>query len=125
MSVEISEEAQQKLAGKLADDAAADPATSTSARSARDARNPSVDTATRIAVIIEEATGVDVEEIDVDSNLTDDLHIDSVSRIDIAIRVEDAFHLRIEEEDIDAARTVKDLVRFVERRSPDHSGADE
>lgn len=74
-------------------------------------------TASRIAVIIEEATGVDVEEIELDSNITDDLHIDSVSRIDVAIRIEDAFHVRIEEEDIDAARTVKDIVRFIEART--------
>lgn len=74
-------------------------------------------TASRIAVIIEEATGVDVEEIELDSNITDDLHIDSVSRIDVAIRIEDAFHVRIEEEDIDAARTVKDIVRVIEART--------
>ena len=76
-----------------------------------------MDTATRIAVIIEEATGVDVEEIELDSNITDDLHIDSVSRINVAIRIEDAFHVRIEEEDIDAARTVKDIVRVIEART--------
>ena len=108
--MEISPEAQQKLAGKLTGSDDADSAAAPG-RSARDARNTAMDTATRIAVIIEEATGVDVEEIELDSNITDDLHIDSVSRIDVAIRI------RIEEEDIDAARTVKDIVRFIEART--------
>ncbi len=123
-ALEISPEAQQKLAGKLGDNAGAQEQdrtdgdkTSKKRRSPRDARNPDVDTFTRIAVIIEEATGVDVEEIAIDSDLSDELHIDSVSRIDIAIRVEDAFHLRIEEEDIAAAKTVKDVVRFLDARS--------
>lgn len=114
--MEISPEAQQKLAGKLTGSDDADSAAAPG-RSARDARNTAMDTATRIAVIIEEATGVDVEEIELDSNIADDLHIDSVSRIDVAIRIEDAFHVRIEEEDIDAARTVKDIVRFIEART--------
>lgn len=111
--MEISPEAQQKLAGKLAGSDKADSSASTGL-SSRDARNTEMDTATRVAVIIEESTGVDVEEIEIDSHITDDLHIDSVSRIDIAIRIEDAFHVRIEEEDIDAARTVKDIVRFID-----------
>ncbi|HIW90646.1 MAG TPA: acyl carrier protein [Candidatus Corynebacterium avicola] len=118
--MEISPEAQQKLAGKLSGSDKAGSSAGSSAStglSSRDARNTEMDTATRVAVIIEESTGVDVEEIEIDSHITDDLHIDSVSRIDIAIRIEDAFHVRIEEEDIDAARTVKDIVRFIDART--------
>lgn len=126
MTVDISSDARDKLAAKLGgdtgDDSAAD-AAAQCARPSRNARNGSIDPATRIAMIIEDATGVDVEEISADSDLSDDLHIDSVSRIDIAIRIEDAFGVRVEEEDIDAARTVNDMVRFVEARTSTTGGA--
>lgn len=119
MSVEISSDARDKLAEKLGDDpTAAEDGAAKGTRPSRNARSTSVDPVTRISMIIEDATGVDVEDISADSDLTDDLHIDSVSRIDIAIRIEDAFGVRVEEEDLDAARTVQDIVRFVESRSP-------
>ncbi|MDN5720286.1 MULTISPECIES: acyl carrier protein [unclassified Corynebacterium] len=113
--MEISPDARDKLAEKLGGEPADDAAKGS--RPARNARSASVDPVTRISMIIEDATGVDVEEISADSDLTDDLHIDSVSRIDIAIRIEDAFGVRVEEEDLDSARTVRDIVRFVEARS--------
>lgn len=119
MSVEISSDARDKLAEKLGGDpAASEDGAAKGTRPSRNARSASVDPVTRISMIIEDATGVDVDEISADSDLTDDLHIDSVSRIDIAIRIEDAFGVRVEEEDLDAARTVQDIVRFVESRSP-------
>ncbi len=119
MSVEISSDARDKLAEKLGGEpAAAEGGAAKGTRPSRNARSASVDPVTRISMIIEDATGVDVEEISADSDLTDDLHIDSVSRIDIAIRIEDAFGVRVEEEDLDAARTVRDIVRFVESRTP-------
>lgn len=122
MTVEISSDARDKLAEKLGGDPAGTSGTaagSAGSRPARNARNGSLDPVTRIAMIIEEATGVDIEEISADSDLTDDLHIDSVSRIDIAIRIEDAYGVRVEEEDVDAARTVDDIVRFVTARTAD------
>lgn len=122
MSVEISPDARDKLAGKLGGDPVGTGAgAAKGTRPSRNARNSSVDPLTRISMIIEDATGVDVEEISADSDLADDLHIDSVSRIDIAIRIEDAFGVRVEEEDLDAARTVSDIVRFVEARTPAHT----
>lgn len=126
--MEISGDARDKLAEKLGgsaagqDDAAAADSSGSKPRGtrpSRDARNAAVDPVTRVAMIIEDATGVDVEEIAADSDLTDDLHIDSVSRIDIAIRIEDAFGVRVEEEDVDAAHTVNDIVRFIEARTGD------
>ncbi|MEY8566988.1 acyl carrier protein [Corynebacterium sp.] len=117
--MEISPDARDKLAEKLGGDpVTAEDGASQGTRPSRNARNGSVDPLSRISMIIEDATGVDVEEIAADSDLTDDLHIDSVSRIDIAIRIEDAFGVRVEEEDLDATRTVADIVRFVESRSP-------
>lgn len=128
--MEISGDARDKLAEKFgsapagqdtasAESSGVSGSGSRGTRPSREARNSSVDPVTRVAKIIEDATGVDVEEIEADSDLTDDLHIDSVSRIDIAIRIEDAFGVRVEEEDIDAAHTVNDIVRFIGARSGD------
>ncbi|WP_420099965.1 acyl carrier protein [Corynebacterium sp.] len=120
--MEISPDARDKLAEKLGGDPAvaadAGDGAGRGTRPSRNARSASVDPVTRISMIIEDATGVDVGEISADSDLTDDLHIDSVSRIDIAIRIEDAFGVRVEEEDLDSAQTVQDIARFVESRFP-------
>jgi acyl carrier protein len=117
--VEISREAQAKLAAALGGaGTAADDKTGGPARTAENAENADGTNGTvrsRVARIIEDSTGIDADEISDDADLTDDLHISSVSLIEIAIHIEDDLHIRVEEEDIYSAHSLADLVAFVEK----------
>jgi acyl carrier protein len=109
--VEISREAQEKLAAALGGTATA--AGDKADGGTGDAAGDTV--RARIARIIEGSTGIDADDITDDADLSDDLHISSVSLIEIAIHIEDELHVRVEEEDIYSAHSLADLVSFVEK----------
>lgn len=69
--------------------------------------------------IIEDATGLPLEEITPKSRFDSDLNVDSLSKIDIAVQAEDRFGVRIEEEDLAGKTTVKDLAAFIEKNQTD------
>ena len=111
--MEISREAQEKLAAALGGTATA--ADDKAAGGTGDTAGTDDTVRTRIARIIEGSTGIDADEITDDADLSDDLHISSVSLIEIAIHIEDELHVRVEEEDIYSAHSLADLVSFVEK----------
>lgn len=51
-----------------------------------------------------------------DQRLLEDLGLDSVGLLTLAVAVEDRFRIRLEPEDEEAIRTVGDLVRVVEAK---------
>jgi acyl carrier protein len=53
-----------------------------------------------------------------DLRLQADLGIDSLSMIDLACAAEDAFGIRLPDEDIERFRTVGDAVDYIERARP-------
>ncbi|MBB3114968.1 acyl carrier protein [Corynebacterium bovis] len=77
-----------------------------------------------LARIIQDATGIDMEEIEPGQDLEDDLHIDSLSRIDIAVRLEDRYHVLVDEQAIFSARTVADAVEFIRNEVGAQDGHD-
>lgn len=110
----ISEEAKRKLAASLGGNVAG-----ASAASAQE--EPQDDGAERdffaeVARILEATTGIEREEIGERSRLDEDLNVDSLSKVDTAVRLEERFGVRIEEADILQASTVGDLVELVEGR---------
>lgn len=59
---------------------------------------------------------VPVESIEMESDLTRELNINSAHLVDIVLDVEDAFDIRIENEDMDGMRTIQDALRIVEQK---------
>lgn len=64
--------------------------------------------------VIDAATGLQKDELSRESRIHDDLNIDSLSILDIAVRLEDKFGVRISETDVHDADTIGELVELVE-----------
>ncbi|WP_297008466.1 acyl carrier protein [uncultured Corynebacterium sp.] len=108
--MEISREAQEKLARALGG-GGSDDHPEDAASTAED-----VTTLGRIARIIEDVSGVDKESVTADSDLSAGLDLSSLSLIEVAVKMEDALRVRLEDEDIWSARTVGDLVALADAR---------
>jgi len=52
-----------------------------------------------------------------DSTLREDLGLDSLRTVDLVIELEDQFDISIETDDLDAVRTVGDLVLLIEKKN--------
>ncbi|MGM0123850.1 acyl carrier protein [Enterococcus sp. AZ194] len=68
----------------------------------------------KIQEIIAEELGKDTEEIQLTTNIQDDLEADSLDLFQIINEIEDAFDVKIETED--GISTVQDLVTYVEKQ---------
>ena len=65
-----------------------------------------------IAEIIEEVTGIEPSEITPEKSFVDDLDIDSLSMVEIAVQTEDKYGVKIPDEDLAGLRTVGDVVEL-------------
>lgn len=75
------------------------------------------DIVTGLAEIVEEVTGVEPAEVTLDKKLVDDLDIDSLSMVEIAVQTEDKYGIEIPDEKMKSLRTVRDVVQFIRNLS--------
>ncbi|MGX1804590.1 meromycolate extension acyl carrier protein AcpM [Nocardia sp. NPDC055321] len=68
-----------------------------------------------IAEIVEEVTGIEAAEVTIEKSFADDLEIDSLSLVEIAVQLEDRYGVSIPDEDMASLRGVGDAVAYVER----------
>src|SRR4029077_19060042 len=68
-----------------------------------------------IAEIIEEVTGIEPSEITPEKSFVDDLDIDSLSMVEIAVRPEDTCGVKTPDEDLAGLRTVGDVVTYIQK----------
>jgi acyl carrier protein len=68
-----------------------------------------------LAEIIEEIAGVPADEVTPDKTFVDDLDIDSLSMVDIAVAAQDKFGVEIPDEQLKDLKTVQDVVNFVSK----------
>ena len=66
-----------------------------------------------LADIIEEIAGVPADEVTPDKTFVDDLDIDSLSMVEIAVAAQDKFGVEIPDEQLKDLKTVQDVVNFV------------
>jgi acyl carrier protein len=66
----------------------------------------------KIAEIIAEQTGKDVEEITMETNIKEDLDADSLDIFQIISDIEDEYGVQFE--DTESIETIADVVKFVE-----------
>ncbi|MGE5544938.1 MAG: acyl carrier protein [Bacillota bacterium] len=66
--------------------------------------------------IINEVLDIPLEEINLESNLTDDLKADSLDIVEMLMQMEDKFGLHIPESAAENLKTVKDVVEYLEKR---------
>jgi acyl carrier protein len=71
----------------------------------------------KIKTILAEGLDLDAESITLESNLKEDLGADSLDMVDLIMSIEDAFDIKIEEEDTAGIKTVGDIVSYIEAHS--------
>ncbi len=66
-----------------------------------------------IISIISDVSGFEPEEIKPDTNLANELEIDSIKAIEITVAIEKKFKISIRDEDVPKIVTLKDAVQLV------------
>lgn len=70
---------------------------------------------TGLGEIIEEIAGVPAAEVTPEKTFVDDLDIDSLSMVEIAVQTEDKYGVKIPDEDLAGLRTVGDVVDYIQK----------
>ncbi|HJC61953.1 MAG TPA: acyl carrier protein [Candidatus Dietzia intestinigallinarum] len=68
-----------------------------------------------LAEIVEEVTGIEPSEVTAEKSFVDDLDIDSLSMVEIAVQTEDRYGVEIPDEDLAKLRTVQDAVDYIKK----------
>jgi acyl carrier protein len=72
---------------------------------------------TGLTEIIDEIAGVPADEVTPDKNFVEDLDIDSLSMVEIAVAAQDKFGVEIPDEQLKDLKTVQDVINFVSKNS--------
>lgn len=67
-----------------------------------------------LAEIIDDIVGIDKSEVTPEKNFIDDLDIDSLSMVEIAVAAQDQFGVEIPDDELRNLKTVKDVINFVQ-----------
>jgi len=66
-----------------------------------------------LAEIVEEVAGVAQDDVTAEKSFVDDLDIDSLSMVEIAVQAEDRFGVKIPDDELANLKTVGDAVNYV------------
>ena len=75
------------------------------------------ETAKGLAAIVEEVAGVDAADVTIDKSFVDDLDIDSLSMVEIAVQAEDKFGVKIPDDELANLKTVGDAVDYITKNA--------
>ncbi|MFD7510117.1 acyl carrier protein [Streptomyces sp. NPDC059853] len=70
---------------------------------------------TSVAGIVEEIGGVPAADVTPEKHLVDDLGIDSLALIEIAVAVGEEFRIELSDDELKELRTVRDVVLHIEK----------
>ena len=66
-----------------------------------------------LAEMVNEETGLEAEEVQMDKSFTEDLDIDSLSMMTIVVNAEEKFGVRIPDDEVKNLKTVRDAVSYI------------
>ena len=66
-----------------------------------------------LADIVNEIAGIPVEDVQLDKSFTDDLDVDSLSMVEIAVQAEDKFGVKIPDDQLAELKTVGDAMDYI------------
>jgi acyl carrier protein len=66
-----------------------------------------------LADLINEETGISVDQVELGKSFTDDLDIDSISMMTIVVNAEEKFDVKIPDDEVKNLETVQDAVDFI------------
>jgi acyl carrier protein len=85
---------------------------------------PSLTTLDRVRAILREQLGIDTTiEIEPTHSLSADLNCDSLDAIEIIMAAEEAFGIEVDDDDIEAIKTVADMVARIDALLAEKAGA--
>ena len=67
-----------------------------------------------LAKILNEVADVDASDVTDDKPFTDDLDVDSLSMVEVAMAAEEKFGVKIPDDDLPKLRTVGDAVNYIQ-----------
>ena len=67
--------------------------------------------------IIAEQLSVEADEVNMDSNIQDDLGADSLDVVDLITTIEDEFDISTPDEAVEEIKTVGDIVNYIEKNT--------
>lgn len=67
-----------------------------------------------LADIVNEVAGIPAEDVQLDKSFTDDLDVDSLSMVEVVVAAEEAFGVKIPDEEVKNLQTVGDAVAYIE-----------
>lgn len=70
----------------------------------------------KVREILVDQLDVDEDAVTMESSITDDLGADSLDVVDMVMSLEEEFDLEIPDEEIEAMKTVGDIVKFIESK---------
>ena len=68
----------------------------------------------RIRQILTDQLDLDMAKITMESDIVDDLEADSLDVVDLVMTIEDEYGLEVPDDQIEAFRTVGDVVKYIE-----------
>ena len=69
----------------------------------------------KVINIISSVCEIDKKDIKLDSNLVNDLELESLDVVDLVVAFEKEFNIKIEDKDIKQFQTVEDIVKYLEK----------
>lgn len=72
------------------------------------------DILTGLGEIVDEIAGVPADEVTPDKSFVDDLDIDSLSMVEIAVAAQDKFGVEIPDDQLKDLKTVQDVISYVQ-----------
>ena len=70
-----------------------------------------------LADILNEVADVDTSEVTDDKSFTDDLDVDSLSMVEVAMAAEEKFGVKIPDDELPKLKTVGDAVSYIEQNA--------
>lgn len=71
---------------------------------------------TKTSEIIAEQVDVSANSITLESRFDEDLHADSLEKVEVVMALEETFNVEIPDDELDNLKTVGDLVRLIESK---------
>ncbi|MDE6019954.1 MAG: acyl carrier protein [Ruminococcus sp.] len=68
----------------------------------------------KIKELIVDQLDVEEDKVTMEANIQDDLGADSLDIVDLVMSVEDAFEVKIEDDDVENIKTVGDIVNYID-----------
>jgi acyl carrier protein len=68
-----------------------------------------------LADIVNEVTGIDADDVQLEKSFTDDLDVDSLSMVEVVVAAEEKFDVKIPDDEVKNLKTVGDAVSYIEK----------